>query len=98
MSEIEKISREAGTAAIAAKYSVWSLMGTGPIWAVVVIVGAFYTIQDLKKGRWWAWVGGLSLLLLTAPSWSFPVSVIGIISLLDEEVRGEFLAQIDVKI
>lgn len=95
MSEIEKLSRESG---IASPYTLWGLLGTGPIWAIVVIVGAFYITQDLKKGKWWAWIGGLMMLLLTAPSWSFPASVIGIISLLDEEVRGEFLQQLDVKI
>ncbi|MFS4459475.1 hypothetical protein [Bdellovibrio sp. HCB2-146] len=80
------------------KYTLWSALGTGSIWALIVIVGAYYVTQDLKKGKWWAWVGALSISLLTAPSWSFPASVIGIISLLDEEVRGEFLAQLDVKI
>lgn len=64
------------------------------IWSVFVIVLTYYVIQDLKKQKVWAWVGALVVLLLSAPSFALPASIIGLISLLDEEVRSEFILEL----
>ncbi len=72
--------------------------GPGAIWSVLIVVAVYFVTQDLKKDKWWAWAGGLAVLLMSAPSWALPASVIGIISLLDEDVRVGFLEQMDIKI
>ncbi|WP_295902652.1 hypothetical protein [uncultured Bdellovibrio sp.] len=64
------------------------------ICSVLMIVLTYYVIKDLKQKKTWAWVGALVVLLFSAPSFALPASIIGLISLLDEEVRNDFIADL----
>lgn len=76
----------------------FSFFGLSLIWTAGMIVLTYFVVKDLKRGKSWAWVGGLCVLLVTTPSFALPASIIGLISLLDEDVRSEFLAKLDVKL
>jgi len=85
---------EYGTAS--AQIPLTSLFGVSLMWTAALIVFTYFVVQDLKRGKGWAWIGALSVLLVTAPSFALPVSVFGMISLIDEEVRRDFLTQLNI--
>ncbi|MCM2352231.1 MAG: hypothetical protein NDI63_01350 [Pseudobdellovibrio sp.] len=65
--------------------------------SVGISIFTVFIIDGLKKQKLWAWVSALSVLLFSLPSFAFPAAIIGILSLLDVEVRTPFLKELDLK-
>lgn len=65
--------------------------------AIALSVFTVFIVDGLKKQKLWAWVSALSIFLLALPSFALPAAVIGILSLLDVEVRTSFLKELDLK-
>ncbi|MFN3697336.1 MAG: hypothetical protein ACK4VO_07840 [Pseudobdellovibrio sp.] len=74
-----------------------SVTSASVVLALAVCIFTIFVTQALKKQQVWGWIAGLSLFLFTLPSFALPASVIGILSLLDIEVRTEYLKQLDFK-
>lgn len=73
-------------------------LGFSTVFPVIILVLLYYVIQDLKKQKAWAWIGAISAFLISAFSFAIPFCIIGLISLLHEEVRSEFIQKLDIKI
>jgi len=76
----------------------FTYFGISTMWTVGLLVLTYFVIGDLKRGKAWAWIGAISILLVTSPSFALPASIFGLISLLDQDVRSEYLAKLDVKL
>lgn len=72
--------------------------GFSTVFSVMTLVLLYYVIQDLKKQKAWAWVGAISTFVISAFSLAIPFCIIGLISLLHEDVRNEFIQKLDIKI
>lgn len=73
-------------------------LGFSTVFSVMTLVLLYYVIQDLKKQKAWAWVGAISAFVISSFSFAIPFCIIGLISLLHEEVRNEFIQKLDIKI
>jgi len=60
---------------------------------VSIAIGVFVEIiiKGLKDNKFWAWVAGLIISGLYVPSLFIILGIIGLIGLLDKEVRKDFL-------
>lgn len=68
------------------------------LWPLAVLGTIAFVTRALKTENEWAWVGALSVFVFTLPSYSLMFSVVGLLSLLDRDVRGVFLTKLDIKI
>jgi hypothetical protein len=75
-----------------------SIFGSSAVLTALIVVAIYFVILDLRKGKGWAWVGGLIVFLISAPSFALPFAIFGMICLLDERVRTDFIAQLDIAI
>lgn len=73
-------------------------LGFSTVFSVITLVLLYYVIQDLKKQKTWAWIGAISAFVISAFSFAIPFCVIGLISLLHDDVRNEFIQKLDIKI
>lgn len=64
----------------------------------LIVIGIFFTIKGLREDREWAWVTALALLLLCSAGWALPLSIVGLLHLLDAEVRREYIARLGIAI
>jgi hypothetical protein len=67
-------------------------------YTAIMLVLIFYIVKALRSEKAWAWLGAIIVFVLTAASFAVPLSVIGLIALLDERVRAEFLPKLDIKL
>ena len=70
---------------------------SGIVLAVFFSVFSFFIAEGLKTEKLWAWISALSLCLMALPSFALPAALIGLLTLLDLEVRGPFVKQFDFK-
>ena len=70
----------------------------GLVATAMILFGSFFAAKELRSGNAWAWVAAISIFVLTLPSYCLPASVIGLLSLLDREVREPLVAQLDIKL
>lgn len=68
------------------------------VFGVAQVALTYFIISDLKKDQAWAWVTALCFFVFSAPSFALPACIIGFISLIDADVRAEFIKQLDIKI
>lgn len=71
--------------------------GLGPAFGTVMlvfslglIVGIEVVVFGLRKRKFWAWIAGLCIFAIYAPSLYFPLGLLGLWGLLDEGSRAEF--------
>ena len=65
--------------------------------AAALAIAAFVVSREIKSGTGWAWIAGVSLCLFTLPSFCLPASLLGLLTLLDKEVREPYLATFEFK-
>ncbi len=65
--------------------------------ATALSVGAFVVSRELKAGKGWAWIAGLSICLFTLPTFCLPASILGLLTLLDRDVREPYLSTFEFK-
>lgn len=75
-----------------------AVFGPSVVMTSLILVAIYFVILDLRKGKGWAWVGALILFLISTPSFALPFAIFGMICLLDERVRNDFIAQLDIAI
>lgn len=73
-------------------------IGFSTVFSVMTLVFLYYVIQDLKKQKPWAWIGAIIAFGMNAFSFAIPFCVIGLINLLHEDLRTEFIQKLDIKI
>jgi hypothetical protein len=73
-----------------------SLFDATAVLTAFIVIAVYFIIQDLRKGKGWAWVGGLIVLVLSIATFAFPVAIYGLICLIDERVRTDYIAELDV--
>ncbi len=73
-----------------------SLFDVSAVFAAFIVIAVHFVIQDLRKGKGWAWVGGMTVFVLSIASFAFPVALYGLICLLDERVRNDYIAELDI--
>ena len=63
-----------------------------------IVFGVFFefVIRGLKKRKYWAWVASIIICGVSIPSLLIIPSIIGLITLLNKEVRKEFVLQKEV--
>ncbi|WP_413294087.1 hypothetical protein ACLSU7_03075 [Bdellovibrio sp. HCB185ZH] len=81
-----------------ATVKVPSIFDASALMAALIVVAVYFVIHDLRKGKGWAWVGGITVFALSLMTFAFPVAIYGLICLLDERVRTEYIAELDVAI
>ncbi|MGZ3802027.1 MAG: hypothetical protein ACXVCL_17805 [Bdellovibrio sp.] len=71
---------------------------SGPLtFDALLFVLGYFVIQDLKKEKAWAWVGAVTFFVLSSGSlWTLPIVILGLINLIHEETRTDFLKKIDL--
>jgi hypothetical protein len=70
----------------------------GLIYPAAMIFGALWSAKQIRAGSAIGWVVALSVCIFCLPGYAFPASVLGIFSLLDTDIRSEFLSKLDIKI
>lgn len=63
--------------------------------SLIVLGLSVYALKEINRNAW-GWVAALSLLGMNLTTWAFPFSIIGLLVLLDKDVRGFFFKQLDV--
>lgn len=81
---------------MAGEYS-FSVFG-GIFLTLITSIISVITAGALKEQKLWAWLSAISLFIISLASLAFPASIIGLLSLLDEEVRTKFVKELDIKI
>jgi hypothetical protein len=71
------------------------LLGFSSGYSVIILVALYFVIKDLGQNKPWAWA--VLLFFFSSFSFSLPFCVVGIINLLDEELRSENLAKLKIK-
>lgn len=71
------------------EFPLWGAFCTGFL-GVGFAVFIEIVVRELKKQKFWAWIAGICLSGLYIPSIFFPLGVMGLIGLLDGEVRAAF--------
>lgn len=56
-----------------------------------------YALKEMKRSPW-GWAAALSALGLSTMSWALPFAVIGLLTLLDREVRDYFISELDISL
>lgn len=74
--------------------NVFSVIGPQSL----LIMGlSIYAVKILTKSQW-GWVVALSALGLSTLTWAFPFALFGILMLLDRDVRGFFIKELDINL
>lgn len=66
--------------------------------SVAFCVFTFFIVEALKQEKLWGWIAALTVFTIGFPSLAFPASLLGILSLVDKEVRNTFITQLDIKL
>ena len=67
-------------------------------WPALIIGASIVVAPHLRQQKSWAWMTALWIFLLALPSFCLPFSIYGGLRLLDREVRGRFIQELDFKI
>lgn len=75
-----------------------SSLGPAIFWAACICGAVYKTAPLLSKEVPWAWAAGICIFFVVIPSYAFPASVVGLLSLFDREVREPFIAALDIQL
>lgn len=75
-----------------------SVLSGSMFFSATIVVASLITAKKLREQKSWAWIAANSLFLFTLPSFALPASVLGILSLMDIEVRTFFINDLDIKL
>lgn len=79
-------------------YSGYTGIGPAVFWSALLIVSAYLIIPHLKAKSKEAWISALVVFLVSVTSYAFPFSLLGLLFLLDRDVRTHFIKELDIKI
>lgn len=66
------------------------------MWAALTVVAAILVSKELKSGEGWAWIGAICTLIFSSFGFSLPFVIMGLLFLLDREVRTEYLKKLEI--
>lgn len=69
---------------------IQAMIGCFALFCIAIAVFVEIVVSALKRNRFWAWVAGLVISGLYVPSLFLPLGVMGLVGLLDENVRTRF--------
>ena len=61
------------------------------LFSIAIVIFVEIVIKSLKNNKFWAWVAGLIICGLYVPSLFIILGIIGLVGLLDKDVRKDFL-------
>lgn len=67
------------------------------LYSVLIIGLCVYSFKEINRTPW-GWVMALAAFSLSFTSWALPFAVIGLLVLLDKEVRSVFLKSLDISL
>jgi hypothetical protein len=73
-------------------------MFAGLLWPIGGAILTYFVARDLKLEKSWAWIGGLTLSVISIPSFALPAAVLALVTLLDVEIRTPFIKELDIKL
>lgn len=79
---------------LGSSFGAFETLGVSLMWLTASLVLTYYVIKDFKQEKAWAWIGAIVVLIISAPSFALPASVIGLIALFDESVRNDYLKKL----
>ena len=87
-----------GAVGVLSDISTFSAFDSISFFPAFTIVVAILTLRELQSQNVWGWVASIFVFLIAVPSWSLPFSILGLLSILDVQVRTRFLKQLDINI
>lgn len=76
----------------------WGEALTLALWPVAVLAACLFAAQNLRLKKSWAWIASLSIFIFCSLSLCLPFAVLGLLSLVDLEVRHYFIKDLDIQI